>query len=53
MNKEIIVKWDRENDRESVEKRIWKSRLEKIKCHCSLSKQYKNVANLLEMLLYF
>ena len=26
MNEEIIFKWDGENDRESVEKCIWKSK---------------------------
>ena len=38
MNEEIIFKWDRENDRESVGKYIWKSRKVKVKYHCSLSK---------------
>ena len=50
MNEGIIFKWNWENDRESVEKYIWKSRYVKTKYHCSLSKLYKNLANLLEIL---
>ena len=50
MNEEIIFKWDEKNDRESIGKCIWKSKYVKTKCHCSLSKQYKNLVNLLEML---
>ena len=46
MNKEIIFKWDRE----SVEKCIWKSEEVKGKNHCSFSKQYKKLKNLLKML---
>ena len=50
MNEEIIFKWDREYNRESVGKCIWKSGKVKVKCHCLFSKQYKNLENLLEML---
>ena len=51
MNEEIIFKWDRECDRESVRKCIWKNGYLKGKSHCSFSKQYKNLSNLLKMLL--
>ena len=33
MNEEIIFKWDKECDRESVGKCIWKSGYVKTKCH--------------------
>ena len=51
MNKEIIFKWDKECDRKSIEKCIWKSELLKGKSHCSFFKLYKNLLNLLEVLL--
>ena len=41
MNEDIIFKWDRKYDRESVGKCIWKSGYLKAKCHCSFSKQAK------------
>ena len=43
MNEKIIFKWDRENDKKSVTKCIWKSGYVKVKYHCLLSKQYKNL----------
>ena len=37
MNEEIKFKRDKEYDRESVEKCIWKSGYVKTKCHCLFS----------------
>ena len=49
MNEDIIFKWNWENDRESIGKCIWKNKWVKVKYHCSLFKQYKNLTTLLEM----
>jgi len=50
MNEEIIFKWDREKI-ESLLESVFEKLSKKNKYNCSLSKQYKNLKNLLKILL--